>query len=91
MPFPDELPGGHDVYPCIDDPDIFFSPNHFERKVEKIARESAARQICRSCFAQEICLEYALDTKQKLGIWGGLNEHERKRLSRERAKFELKA
>lgn len=59
---------------------IFFPPSHFERKDEKEARENRAKEICCSCPVRTECLEYALGIKEPHGIWGGLNEAERKRL-----------
>jgi WhiB family redox-sensing transcriptional regulator len=41
-----------------------------------------ARQLCRSCPVVEACLEYALETNQRAGIWGGSTEEERKILRR---------
>ncbi len=63
----------------------FFPPAHFERKEEKDAREGAARSLCRACPVQTACLEYSLAVQEPHGIWGGLNELERRRLLRKRA------
>ena len=63
----------------------FSAPPHFERKPEKDAREGAARALCRSCPVQPQCLEYSLAAQEPHGIWGGLNELERRRLLRKRA------
>ena len=41
-----------------------------------------ARQICTTCPVAEPCLEYALETNQRAGIWGGTTEEERKSLRR---------
>jgi WhiB family redox-sensing transcriptional regulator len=62
----------------------FFAPNHFERKPEKDRRENVARAICGRCRVRGDCLRYALAVGETHGIWGGLNELERKRLSRRR-------
>lgn len=59
---------------------IFFPPSHFERKEDKEARERRAKAICQSCPVRKPCLEYALTIKEPHGIWGGLNETERKPL-----------
>ena len=59
---------------------IFFPPSHFERKEDKEARERRAKAICQSCPVRKPCLEYALGIKEPHGIWGGLNEMERKLL-----------
>ena len=63
---------------------VFFPPPHFERKDEKAERELRAKGICESCTVRVDCLEYALRIREPHGIWGGLNEAERKSiLSRE--------
>ena len=59
---------------------IFFPPSHFERKEDKEARERRAKSICSECPVQHPCLEYALSIREPHGIWGGLNELERKQL-----------
>ena len=59
---------------------IFFPPSHFERKDEKEARENRAKDICATCPVRKPCLDYALGIKEPHGIWGGLNEAERKRV-----------
>ena len=59
---------------------VFFPPSHVERKEERLGRERAAKAICRSCSVREECLEYAIRIREPHGIWGGLNEAERKQL-----------
>lgn len=58
----------------------FFPPSHLERKDEREAREDRAKAICDSCPVRNPCLDYAMEIKEPHGIWGGLNELERKRL-----------
>jgi len=64
---------------------VFFPPPVFERKDEKIDRESRAKEICQSCAVRKDCLDYALSIREPHGIWGGLNEVERKHLMAQRA------
>jgi WhiB family redox-sensing transcriptional regulator len=59
---------------------LFFPPSHFERKDDKELRESRAKAICATCPVKRSCLEYALRIKEPHGIWGGLNEVERRSL-----------
>ncbi|MER3521199.1 MAG: WhiB family transcriptional regulator [Acidimicrobiia bacterium] len=59
---------------------LFFPPNHFERKHEKLQREAAAKAICRTCPVIDDCREYALAIREPHGIWGGLTEAERKEI-----------
>ncbi len=60
----------------------FFAPSHFERKDEKDRREGAARALCQVCPVRRQCLDYALEVREPHGIWGGLNELERRHLLR---------
>ena len=65
--------------------EAFFPPAHAERKDEKAQREARAKSICRSCVVRGDCLDYALRINEPHGIWGGLNEVERKQLTERRA------
>ncbi|HVM12162.1 MAG TPA: WhiB family transcriptional regulator [Actinomycetota bacterium] len=67
-----------------EDAEMFFAPNYFERKDEKDAREVRAKAICADCPVRVECLEYALRSREPHGIWGGLNELERRALIRQR-------
>lgn len=67
-----------------EDAEVFFAPNYFERKEEKDARETQAKAICVRCPVRAECLDYALRAREPHGIWGGMNEAERKALIRER-------
>lgn len=57
---------------------FFFAPAYFEKRGEKLAREAVAKRICASCPVIEACLEFALATREGHGVWGGLNETERR-------------
>ena len=60
--------------------EVFFPPGTFERKDEKLGREARAKDICRTCPVQRQCLDYAIAIKEPHGIWGGLNEAERRNM-----------
>lgn len=60
---------------------LFFPPSHFERKDDREARESQAKSICATCPVRKPCLAYALRIREPHGIWGGLNEVERRALN----------
>ena len=64
---------------------VFFPPTHAERKDDKQARETRAKAICATCVVARDCLEYAIRIREPHGIWGGLNELERKALLARRA------
>ena len=58
------------------DPDLFFP--------ERGASTKEAKEVCRGCVVREDCLEYALRIREPHGVWGGMNEIERRVLLRER-------
>jgi hypothetical protein len=52
--------------PCKDDPEAMFRPD-----IEY------AKSFCRRCPAIQRCRDWALDTREIYGVWGGLDEDER--------------
>jgi WhiB family transcriptional regulator, redox-sensing transcriptional regulator len=44
--------------------------------------EEAALAICAICTVRRECLEHALETRERFGVWGGETEQGRKRLLR---------
>ncbi|MDD5710738.1 MAG: WhiB family transcriptional regulator [Candidatus Colwellbacteria bacterium] len=58
------------------DSDLFF--------LERGKSSQSAKVICRECQVREECLEFAINTGQRFGVWGGLSERERRRVRRER-------
>jgi WhiB family redox-sensing transcriptional regulator len=65
---------------------FFFAPNYFEKRAQKNAREAVAKALCVRCPVRDQCLDYALEMREVHGIWGGLNEMERRNLLRQRAR-----
>lgn len=45
-----------------------------------------AKAICGACKVRERCLEFALDRRERDGVWGGATEKERRRMLRQRRK-----
>jgi WhiB family transcriptional regulator, redox-sensing transcriptional regulator len=58
----------------------FYPPMQSERKHERLARERRAKSVCASCPVRVECLEYAIAVDERYGIWGGLNQEERRLL-----------
>ena len=58
------------------DPDLFFP--------ERGASTRTAKGICRECSVQAECLEFAIVSSEKFGIWGALSERERRKIRKER-------
>jgi WhiB family redox-sensing transcriptional regulator len=69
---------------CRDtDPAPFFAPNYFEARVNKREREARAKELCARCPVRQPCLDYAIRHNEEHGVWGGLNEVERRALRRQ--------
>ena len=58
------------------DPDLFFPEKGDGRG------GLAARKVCRSCPVTAECLDHALTTGEKHGVWGGLTPGQRRDMTR---------
>ena len=58
------------------DPEIFF--------VEKGGSTAPAKRVCAACAVRAECLQFALETDEMHGVWGGMSERERRRLKQQR-------
>jgi hypothetical protein len=58
------------------DPEAFFP--------EKGGSAAEAKRICQGCPVRRICLEFALEHKERYGIYGGKSERERRKLVQQR-------
>ncbi|WP_112466137.1 WhiB family transcriptional regulator [Streptomyces triticisoli] len=65
-----------------EDPDLFFP---IGTTGSALLQAEQAKAVCRRCPVREECLQWALDTDQGIGVWGGTNETERRALKRRRA------
>lgn len=63
------------------DPELFFpmGPPRFV-----MTRTADAKAICLQCAVRAECLEWSLRTAQDAGVWGGLDEDERREIRRQR-------
>lgn len=61
------------------DADLFFSGKGETEKTKK------AKSICAACLVQVQCLDFAVETVQRWGIWGGMTERQRRKVRRKRA------
>ncbi|MEA3076271.1 MAG: WhiB family transcriptional regulator, redox-sensing transcriptional regulator [Actinomycetota bacterium] len=60
------------------EPDIFYPASDEEAEV--------AKAVCGVCPVRQPCLEFALATRERDGVWGGATEKERRRILRQRRK-----
>jgi WhiB family redox-sensing transcriptional regulator len=58
------------------DPEIFYPVSDEEA--------DAAKAVCDGCAVRQPCLEYALGSRERDGVWGGATEKERRRMIRQR-------
>lgn len=58
------------------DPQIFFP--------ETADEEDLALGICAECAVRIACLEHALARREKVGVWGGTTDKDRRRIVRQR-------
>ncbi len=61
------------------DPELFFPLGTTGPASAQIEQALA---LCRQCRVSAQCLKWALDTRQDVGVWGGLTEDERRALRR---------
>jgi WhiB family redox-sensing transcriptional regulator len=66
--------------PCLTEPDLFFDPHTVD----------AAKKRCQGCPMIDACLNFALDARQVDGVWGGLDETERRRILKVRRSIKQK-
>lgn len=59
---------------CVGISPEFFFP-------EELTGVNQAKRICRGCTVRRECLEYALTHREREGVWGGMSERERQRIS----------
>jgi WhiB family redox-sensing transcriptional regulator len=62
------------------DSDIFYPASEDEVDAQE------AKAICAVCPVSTACLEYALASREREGVWGGTTERERRRILRQRRK-----
>lgn len=58
-----------------EDPELFFPVG---QGPDATAQTRQAKDVCRRCPVTNACLQWALETRQDSGVWGGTSEQERK-------------
>ena len=78
-----EIPKFYKNANCVgENQDLFFP--------ERGGSTVKAKAICKECKVREECLEFAVERKERFGIWGGKSERERRAIPRERRQKEKK-
>src|SRR5699024_3510112 len=69
---------------CLDkDPELFFPVGNTGPALLQIEE---AKSVCRRCEVTETCLQWAIESGQDDGVWGGMSEDERRALKRRDAR-----
>jgi WhiB family redox-sensing transcriptional regulator len=58
---------------CVEHPEVNFF-------VDRGESSRPAKAVCAGCLVRDECFEYAVQLRIKEGVWGGLNEPERRRV-----------
>jgi WhiB family redox-sensing transcriptional regulator len=76
------VPSWQDQAACrFADPALFHGPDEEDER-SRIRRERNAKAICAGCPVRAECLALADNRRDAHGIWGGLNEDERRKRTR---------
>jgi WhiB family redox-sensing transcriptional regulator len=59
------------------EPEVFFPVGSAGGARDDI---SAAKAVCAGCSVLEACRDYALSSRQPFGVWGGLDEEQRREI-----------
>jgi WhiB family redox-sensing transcriptional regulator len=70
-----------------EDPELFFP---IGTTGPALLQVEDAKAVCERCTVTEACLEWALESGQDTGVWGGLSEDERMALKRSRLRTPLR-
>jgi len=62
-----------------EDPELFFP---IGTKGAALLQIGEAKAVCRRCPSREACLDWAMESGQDAGVWGGLSEDERRKVKR---------
>ena len=74
---------------CRDcDPELFFPIGNTG---PALLQSDEAKQVCRRCPVMEPCLEWAVESGQDAGVWGGMSEDERRAYKRRVARVRAHA
>jgi WhiB family redox-sensing transcriptional regulator len=69
----------HDAICRDEDPELFFP---IGTSGPALLQVEQAKAVCRRCPVTESCLQWALESGQDAGVWGGMSEDERRAVKR---------
>lgn len=65
---------------CIGREDLFYSAEDESKGVRR-RKEEAAKLVCVTCPVLDTCRQFAMESKELYGVWGGMTESERHALA----------
>jgi len=69
---------------CLqEDPELFFPVGNTGPALLQIEK---ARMVCHRCEVAQACLNWAVESRQQDGVWGGQSDDERRALKRRTAR-----
>jgi WhiB family transcriptional regulator, redox-sensing transcriptional regulator len=78
----DDRAGWHAQAACLGEVNnIFYPPMRGEPRRAKRSREARAKAVCALCPVRSECLDHAIESDERFGIWGGLTDRERRSLA----------
>ncbi|GAA2306509.1 WhiB family transcriptional regulator [Streptomyces caniferus] len=78
----------HDAVCREEDPEIFFPVGNTGPALLQIEE---AKAVCRRCPVMGQCLQWALESRQDAGVWGGMSEDERRAMRRRAARNRVRS
>ncbi|MCX4638961.1 WhiB family transcriptional regulator [Streptomyces sp. RPA4-5] len=73
----------HDAVCREADPELFFPVGNTGPALLQIEE---AKAVCRRCPVMGQCLQWAMESRQDTGVWGGMSEDERRAMRRRAAR-----
>jgi WhiB family redox-sensing transcriptional regulator len=70
------------------DPELFFPIGNTGPALLQIEE---AKSVCRRCPVVESCLQWAVESGQDAGVWGGMSEDERRTYKRRLGRIRARA
>jgi WhiB family redox-sensing transcriptional regulator len=61
------------------DPELFFTSGRVDASHNR-EQIRQAKSVCHRCPSASRCLVWSIETRQEYGVWGGLDEAERRRV-----------
>lgn len=55
-------------------------PEHYQLAGRESKAAAWAKMMCRQCPIQAACLTFAVRTRQRDGVWGGMSPYEREKI-----------